>query len=127
MNHTTRRRTTWSADPDGLLATLDPSVVEILDAVPEIIFEVVLEVALHHGGHQIRQQESAVKGDLNNCITDLEYGEIRRRQSTRRAVTRVCAPPGCMIYETTRIWFSTQVLFFVLSSSRVAMVRRSKL
>jgi hypothetical protein len=54
-------------------------VLEILDAVLEIVLEVVLEVVLHDGGHQIRQ--SAMKDDLKNCITDLEYAKIRRCQS----------------------------------------------
>jgi hypothetical protein len=50
----------------------------VLNAVLEIVLEVVLEVVLHDGGHH---QESAMKDDLKNCITDLEYAKIRRCQS----------------------------------------------
>jgi hypothetical protein len=50
-----------------------------------------------------------MKDNLKNCITDLEYAKIRRCQSLEGlSPTR---PPGCMIHEAIRIWFSTQVLF----------------
>jgi hypothetical protein len=41
----------------------------------------------YDGGHQIRQQESAMKDDLKDCLTDLEYAKIRLHQLIRKAVT----------------------------------------
>jgi hypothetical protein len=54
-------------------------VSEILDAVLAIVLE-VLEVVLRGGGGRVRQQEPAMKDDLQNCIADLQYAKMRCRQ-----------------------------------------------
>jgi hypothetical protein len=77
-------------------------MLEILNAVLEIV---VVEVVLHDG---VNQQESAMKDDLKNCITDLGYAKIRHCQSLKGlSPTR---PPGCKIHDAIHMVFYRGVI-----------------